>query len=751
MEFFYASLGMCDELRVWLAAHPERVNIPARASGQTLLGTALASSHGVRASLNALSAGYDTRHSSHERTVRMLVEEFNADIGSPNGGDGGTAIHIAVEMGSDELLGYLLLHNAQAAQSPNVFGELPLDQAVRRHGKDSVCAKMLRDVTHTPRIQPVLQPRSTTPAVLAWSEGGDIREKLQRLRVVDSDDDGGNEKDLEAQRRKIREQEDALFPLHPPSPTEGQLPVSLPALGGEQPSNPCSPDVSTSTCLRSSSDNACPHVPLSANGLRPSSTQPWVMRDVSRCLAEVNCDDLVQFRATFGDGFTFLQCRDHYEVRALLPYRVKQLEYYTPVILLVYPPQDQIAHVLPPGAGYTRYRSLIDYENINNFAINRRALYIDPLTGAIIPSLADETLYDSLVVFVQKVIIHNFEQCAPLVDRSSPYAFIPDVPIAVVGTPDDTYHHHRSTKAPLFMSDVLQSRDALRLRVYRVLQDLSRFGDGLFSFEPAKALASGVIPLYRHTNQRGADVRPWGQAPGSPQATQPPSPRLGSYKLCEHILNIRVRIHFLMVSEGLNAQPQIAYREPPVFEILDCGPSAERAADVEHPTWNLLSSLRTLVDGRGRVLPIALEPAYSQWATSEGSLVALLAILQKQLTRCVNQTISQYHATSPTRAHQNCSDEGVAALDELFAESRSGSTPLSAISTSGGIATPLKRVPLCAICGAHRIRFVLVPCRHACMCTACEQRLRAHHRGPSPGFNCPICHVAVTEVWEILQ
>jgi hypothetical protein len=586
MEFRLAAEGNTDELRQWLRAHSERINVPAQGSNMTLLYTAI--NNAKRTDLASLQAG----HSRYLSTVRMLCEEYKADVLAPNGGNYNTALHLAASMGATDIVRYLVETLRTPVDRANVFGERALQMAER--GGHSECAAILQRATE-PQQQKQQQQQSkqrdsvtsnTLGPVASRPHGSSHNSRFHSITVSDSDDDDHDDDvtdtsnangvseadaasrpdDLTGPQRKysntylhstspllqastrVAPTSKGTIRLPPPQHANPQstsmilrpLPATQLAshrendmLGGGSSSNNSDPQPSTPSfksgkgfygSQRKNSNvsvgaGAAAREGASAEPLLPQPVRPRKEYDITKSRILAN-PDLQGFRSAYGDGFKYIQCRDHYEIRGILPYTYRGAVYYTPVIISVYAPASEVSDPNSPlgAAGsqksgvlmggdtssvgglkevYCRYRVCLDMQNLNDFAVSRKAEYLDPVSGAIIPAPGDDK-YQTLTAYIRNVVVRSFEAVPPLIVSTSSYAFPLRPNISQLGAADnaDPYRHHHSHNAPTFMKNALPMRSAAHLRCAAILRDLSKFGDGLGRYFPANHRIVVYVPVF---------------------------------------------------------------------------------------------------------------------------------------------------------------------------------------------------------------------------------------------------------------
>lgn len=810
MEFRLAAEGNTDELRQWLRSHPERVNVPAQGSSMTLLYTAISNAN--RTDLASLQAG----HSRYLNTVRMLCEEYKADVLAPNGGNYNTALHLAASIGATDIVRYLVETLHTPVDRANVFGEQALQMAER--GGFTECSGILRraaaaaNAATTAAGMTTAGQRNSVPtrisgAVASGFQGGGNVSRFHSITVSDSDEDeytssfgvdGGTGTDRSSRVNDgtsspstmpppLQQQQQhsnnvfmvspagaaAVLPRPqyvPPSSGSGVLPATqltsqrgsfmsggsgggtgssnnnsnsgaggsfgtsnnstdprapLPGVSSSQPGNASSPAADNGTQPTSQV-----HAPLLPQPVRPRKEY-----DISKSRILAN-PDLQGFRSAYGDGFKYIQCSDHYEIRGILPYTYRGAVYYTPVIISVYAPASagdststptngnapvdgregpgsgsgtsdpnsplcttgsQRSGVLADGAGsstevYCRYRVCLDMQNLNNFAISRKAEYLDPISGAIIPAPGDDK-YHTLTAYVRNVVIRSFESVPPLIVPTSSYAFPLRPNISQLGAEDsaDPYRHHHSHNAPTFMRNALPTRTAAHIRCAAILRDLSKFGDGLGRYFPANHRIVAYVPVFSErkaavlampqerpytttVDQYSPPASPGGGAndakPVYPSSTEAGSGTGGPKKAVtqqvavEAVVELQVRVwmQFSPVTRtGTNSTDTVVdgreggvYAYPPRVYLVDAAarPPAVLAGATTPPTNALTgrcfeSILRDRISGE--VDPEKIKLSQESWSAN-GSVYDILVELQKVLRDTVESFAVAYTGRHPASA-----------------------------------------------------------------------------------------------------
>ncbi|CCW62892.1 unnamed protein product [Phytomonas sp. EM1] len=744
MEFRLAAEGKVEELRQWLRQHPDRINIPSATARFTLLYTAISNCR--RVDLASLQLG----ENRYFETVRMLCEEFMADVGAPSGGCGNTPVHLCVQNGEEGMLRYLIsvLH---APIRRNALGETPLDLAERGRTESSRrCAALLREELHR---------REGHPSKGGGGSGGGEASPRH----------GGNVEGF--RQTRVPPPSGVWLPFQMETTVGSSTSVAPSAFPSPPLSNAFTPTTSGSTAPLAKTPSFPPPssspVGLKSGGTPPPRTS-YLHRDLTHLKVLPN-PDLRAFRAAYGDGFSFTQCRHHYEIRGLLPYRFEKVVYHTPVILFV----DLAATGTAP---WRRYRALIDLQHLGGYAISRKALYVDPLSGVILPSAREAVVEGGgrdLLDFVRTALIENFERVPPMVGGSSPYGFPVSPVIGEVGTPGDRFRFHHSRSTPAYLRDMLQRRTPRWLLIYRVLQDFSRFGDGLFRYDAAHDVAVGEIPILRTTKTTGGGGSGGGGSSRARDHLYNAYPFLGiaaaasepvEMEGVEFLVRVPVRLLFGDVDEAgrpASSSGEGGYRALPRVFLLS---AAEEASFAGFPPFSCPPTLtawgyacfKGLIQDRrtGLVRPevIASAPSVSRLPvegrskTTEGeaagggftySLYELLVFLQNRLSDALEGVLNDSRdlpRASPffpspldsSGSPKGLPSAGKSLLDDLF---ECPEAPPRGGSANTGLVAGEEPSTSCLLCGVRAQRVGLLPCRHRPLCGECAAKYKSHCRG----------------------
>lgn len=878
MEFRLAAEGNVDELRQWLRSHPERVNVPAPGSNLTLLYTTISNAN--RTDLASLQAG----HSRYLNTVRMLCEEYKADVMAPNGGSYNNALHIAAQIGATDIVRYLVDVLHAPVDRTNVFGERPAQMAER--GGHAECVALLQ---RTPSLT-AARVSVTSANAAANASGNPSRFHSVTVSDSDSDDnaDGGSSTGTGPRWQTSNAMGNgggggggmqsgpvAMVPLplyanpniSPANAAEGPPATQLPAQrgsflssggGGGDPRLPSQPSPQSTPIGQYSALRAESNTSIGTGELPDSTATPPLPRPVrprkeyditkSRILAN---PDLQGMRSAFGDGFKYVQCSDHYEIRGILPYTYRGAVYYTPVIISVYAPASSADCASSPatvagqadgagssasdpssplgtagsqrsglgaesGAGgpvevYCRYRVCLNMQQLNDFAVSRKAEYLDPISGAIIPSPGDDK-YVSLTAYIRNVVVRNFEAVPPLIVPTSSYAFPLQPNVSQLGAAHsaDPYRHHHSLNAPAFMKNALPSRTAAHIRCATILRALSKFGDGLgryfpqthrivvyvpvFSEHKAAVLAMPQERTYTTTvDQSSAPVSPatagGNNGGGSKKAV---SQQVAVEAVAE--LQVRVLMQFnptgaagaAATDASVDGREGGVYAYPPRVYLIDAAahPPAFLTGSSQPTPGSLTGACFAAIlrdADTGEVEPERLKLSQEAWSAS-GSVYDVLVGLQRLLRDTVeayaisytgrrpdsspvqqaNATADAYGRgfTSGVSAGGNASRSPAAAsaLDTFFTSPTSASHPaVSGMGSGGGgevqngggqPSPPGNGGGRCLYCFQPlQSRALLQPCGHDGMCGLCVQRLQSHCREEI--IACPVCRGKVRSVMEV--
>ncbi|EPY29287.1 hypothetical protein STCU_04631 [Strigomonas culicis] len=580
MEFRLAAEGNVEELRAFLRKNPDRVNALNPATHFSLLYTTVL--HGEKkrdllSDCNQTNAtGSTVQLNKYFQQIQMLVDEFGADLNGANGGAADTILHLIAGMDWDAVLAFLLSHyfysNANNTNNDrkldimkrNVFEDRPSQIAARE--KRGNILKLLSDA------EGYLKPSTPAPGA-ANPNNAAHRKEFSKFLVDDSDDEGPTGKKS----------------TPPVTTTTGSNSATPPAAGAAKaPTLKTRPmvDVHRDPNNNNNNNNNNTSASTSGNGGSPFTlATPLLSANTSGKIGgvrfEPRCEkllptgarfhnaDLQNFKTTFGTGFIFYQCKDHYEIKGLLPYTYKGSEYYAPVIICIYAPTStHTIQTTSTGTGkawqcYSRYRCFLNKDMMSGFGINRKAEYLDPVTGAFLASPADCIFSDNLnnnsgrslstgaegagaaaapqpaapfSSFVTNVVLKNFTAVPPMTVITSSYVYestgpadkqaqaaksAPPPPppppsmgpssnnLFLLGTAKDTFRPYHSGAAPRCFSSkhIFARRNNLyKLRVYNILRDVSRFGDGCFFSLPTATTAASPPPQTRFIFDRSRNA-----------------------------------------------------------------------------------------------------------------------------------------------------------------------------------------------------------------------------------------------------
>ncbi|CCW70407.1 unnamed protein product [Phytomonas sp. Hart1] len=686
--------------------------------------------------------------------VRMLCEEFGADVGAPSGGAAQTPLHLCARNGEEELLRYLVEARGAVIRA-NALGETPLDIAERATtATGQRCAAFLRE--HLALAAPSTSPSysfNSSPAPSLGVCGENLflpgSTSVSTSNVL--------------RQTRVHHQLNLWSPF--------TIEASSPPLVGPHSLTSITGDGSA----HDTSHSHVSHPPLSSSsylylegGTLTSIKRPYFHRDLTG-LERLPDDDLQGFREAYRSGFTFTQCRHHYEIRGLLPYNFENVIYYTPVILFV----DHTAMPLPSSSSsqqLKRYRALIDLQNLSAYAISRKALYIDPLSGAIIPSAQDLLVCRNLTDFVRVALIQNFERVPPMVVASSPYAFPFSSAVGLIGSAADRFRYHCSQSSPVYFRDVLEKRTPEWHLAYRILQDFSRFGDSLFKYDIGQHVATGYIPILREIKKSGeassslARVRDHfynassylEMAPASSSAGMNPCGNSSSGSTttwnaassdvieAELMLMIPVKLVFLdpHKERPLSLHGSTAERPPsclspganptqPRVYLLDVaeGPRSAHPDPFSAPAEFSSSStsalnyacFKTFIQDKrtGLVRPEIIASACASFPDGAFSLYEMLVFLQGLFTKALEEFLGKASLNSPP-ASPTASRKSW--WDELFEVGDPSSPPRARDGGEGGPEN-------CLLCRKNAATVVLLPCWHRPLCGACAAAYKLHCRG----------------------
>ncbi|KAK7198684.1 Ankyrin repeats (3 copies)/Ankyrin repeat [Novymonas esmeraldas] len=893
MEYRHAADGNTEELRAWLRAHPERVNVPAKGSNMTLLYTCISNCH--RTDVASLQAGC----SRYLDTVSMLCEEYRADVLAPNGGSFNTALHLAASTGATGIVRYLVDVLHTPVDKENIFNERPV-QLAQRNGHVE-CAAILSAAaalqSRPPQQSPLSRGASLQHIHIGSSGGGGSSSgpgRFQSMTVSDSDDEEGAHAGVDGSwggnglPRQVRSDGVGLSSLAPQHTTRGSgvctapsftsfgegssvraSPLPLPTLrrhaSGTGAASFSGATASTTTIASTSLPPLLPGIHANSGAavaLPPPPPPPPLPLPVrprrefditaSRVLAN---PDLQGFRSAYGDGFKYVQCSDHYELRGILPYTYRGTVYFTPVIISVYAPaaaaetsdgslspcgslpskasfthgagaaaaaaaavasgaatgtSSPTASATPdvaPRVVYCRYRVCVNVQRLNDFAISRKAEYLDPISGAVLPAPGDDK-YQTLTAYVRNVVVRNFEAVPPLIVPTSSYAFPLRPNVAALGSGGgsaaDTYRHHHSHSAPSFMQNALPLRTPSHVRCATILRSLSRFGDGLCRYFPARHRIVAHVPLYSERKSAVlaiAQERPYtttvGQtSPPPPAATATATAQLPASKLnavegampvaggkagvtqqvvVEAVaeLHVRVLLQFTVSPSTGDAVEGGTYASPPRVYLVDAAtrptvPPVDATAGGAAAAALTTQCFTGLMADResGEVRPELIRLSPESWRAS-GSVYDILVELQRALSGVLESFAMRYTNRSAATAaaavaspHHAAASPPPAALDDFFTTPTTQASPTAVAASGtrsggggggggGGDVALRNSAGVCLYCGQalHASRVLLQPCGHDGLCGLCVQRLQSHCREEI--FACPVCHGAVQRVMEV--
>lgn len=667
-EFIYASEGNVAALRTWLQSNRERVNLPNPNTRHTLLYTATCADRGS--------------------VVAMLVTEFNADISVPCGAIDNTCLHVAAEHCNEDILSFLLSFGIPPKR--NALNQLPLDlarQQLGRHPSAQNCIVMLQMVEEQPDKQGLTSATETFNPFMSITQPVSSADQL-RPSAYQSPMSGGefNYSDL-LEREKQWLGVDSVAASSP-----GGLPSAQRVKKWYE------------------------GMPRDTRHLDRSKPLPY---------------DLQELRRAYKGVFKFYETCQNYRAQGMLPYKYNGEMYYTPVILIVTKThagdryksgsesgvnpstsdKDRTALtsscVLDNSSGVrsSPYRALIDIKALAGLSINRRATYIDPRSGAIIPSSADAKVR-SLVQYVSDVILANFSLIAPLT-RSN----------------DSTKVVNNS--GPLFYP--FSHRREITTRVLRAL---SQFCDNAFTYDAVTCTAEGHLPITKVSPFSSASVDLH-----EPTVTSGGISKAAPLDLLEGdvVMKLPLRIKF---------DPNGDFTDVPRLYFptaLDSSPERRALQPIIEDSTNGKLDLRNFT-------------SIQDWST-HGSLQAVLKEVQEKAT----DLIVKYCKENPGPAHSASGSGGSFEPSE-----NSAVTPaLSPIAAGSGSSqhvrahghstaeTHVKERELstkCVTCLDAEKDVLLLPCRHLALCSTCSV---TYIERQMDGMLCPICRVVVEQAMQI--
>lgn len=477
----YAKKGDRNSLFAFLTACKKNgtldINMLHPLTGETLLYTTVAHTPLPMSNKLASEKGYVF-------TIRLLCENFGADIGAGCSGTGRTPIHLAAERKSVEITKYLVV-SQKGPLKPDAGGIDPYTLAVQCGSLE--CAKIIEDeslqraltesslnstqphnvlkgLMGSPRSIDVIPPK-TDGAFL----GGGHLQASESTHIYQSPPTQVN---TQRPVRPMSAQEQ-----HPPQTSISRFIQDITIADSDEDSSG-SPNVAVATPPKYAhgsknstlSDPVAPATPPSNNfdnkriavsGRNTNGDSSLPSPSPLREAPQLILNEVFEFKKKYSESFDFVYMIQNTDaqtgalhvlsIRGLIPYCVQGSTYFGPIIVLGFYPsalceQSTSSSLLHPteqsdcGANRGRssvnstktspfFKAFVDVNNMNGFLLNKRATsYFDPFTGAFLPSPSDY-LFKRLSLFVEFVVVRNFEAIAPLVVSKSASAFKGCVPL----------------------------------------------------------------------------------------------------------------------------------------------------------------------------------------------------------------------------------------------------------------------------------------------------------------------------------
>lgn len=469
--------GRLKDITEWLHANTApmgsfSINSTEKESGQTLLITA------IDAVPTPIRTGVQ-EDMAFVYTIRLLCEAYDADISFPCGEKKHTAAHRAVLKKNIDVLRYIVC-NRQSRFCKDTDGLDPLGLAKKVGYTDGV--KLIEKEMEKRGIQPSQFLRSPTNAVEAklLNESGTTplrsskptRDRSQRTpqKSMASARRGENSgRDVEGSlERRWKTNERGLAPKISSGAT------ILDSNRFQRAQSPSEKRSSLSLASRSLSSN--PHTFITT--LCPPRSVPTLIQQESA--------EFMKLCGTTTD-VSFFQIRDLLvnrkpigyllRFRGLLSYSIRGNTYHAPAVVLAYYPKaiyekEDVSNVAPPSSMpsarfgdasksvppdpkgnsirspvtqlynasnsdgdyrsyfYPRFRAFLDRKNLSKYCLNARAsTYLDPFSGAFLPSASDH-MFASLALYVKYGVIRCFEAVPPMVVSASSAALPECIPLS---------------------------------------------------------------------------------------------------------------------------------------------------------------------------------------------------------------------------------------------------------------------------------------------------------------------------------
>lgn len=449
------------------------INSVEKESGQTLLATA------IDAVPTPIRTGVQ-EDMAFVYTIRLLCEAYEADLSFPCGEKKHTAAHRAVLKKNIDVLRYIVC-NRQSPFCKDIDGLDPYSLAKKLGYTDGV--KLLEKEMEKRGLQPSLLPTKSTANVREGKLPNDsvmsslrsptlARDRSQRtprknMPSIKNADNGSRDMESSLERRwKANDR------------------------GLAQKVSSTASALDSSRFQRShSSENLSP---LSLAGRCPlSKVRTFITTLCSPkslpALIQQESSEFIKLCGTTTD-ISFFQIRDMFvnrkpigyllRFRGLIPYIIRGNTYHAPTVVLAYYPKAiyekedanyavSPSSILsgrigapsksPPAEGkgnsirssftqlynfsssendyrsyfYPRFRTFLDKNNLSKYCLNARAsIYLDPFSGAFLPSASDH-MFASLALYVKYGVIRCFEAIPPMVVSESSASLPECVPLSV--------------------------------------------------------------------------------------------------------------------------------------------------------------------------------------------------------------------------------------------------------------------------------------------------------------------------------
>nr|CCD17129.1 unnamed protein product [Trypanosoma congolense IL3000] len=673
-EFTYAAEGDVDALRGWLLGYPDRINLQDATTAETLLHRA--------AVCGRMSI------------VKMLVSEFRADMGVPCGALLDTCLHIAAKRCDLVMLSFLI--ESGAPLKANALNRYPIDLVLELGVIDSDAAECVKKLREYEEMLKLNGPSGASTSVQSAgvpcpaSLLSEVKKESPKVYSAEGFNSGTDASQI-----------DLLFNM-------------------------------------ASADATVLEKPRPLRGSRNSGTERK-----SRTLHFFSSEerlpyDLHEFREAYGAAFNFYESHEHYYARGLLPYNYNGTVYYTPLILLVVKlhksdkngsrseskgspipsvmPGGNANHVVNDSRGShgSPYRSIIDRKNLAGLLINRKATYIDPCSGVIIPSEADVGCR-SLKQYVKDVVLACFEHIPPLTNNSAPARAV-------------------CSSGPLFSF----YPDMRYIKVH-ILRELSATYASVFTYDSSTRTVEGHIPIIKVIELPSLEV----QVPGSTVGNVNEQPNTVSALESDVVLRLPLRLQFSMNGHFDDA-PRVYF------------PTAASGTAMGQVCYNMLHSI--VIDCRTGAVNPDIFPSIQLWR-QHGSLQRVLLELQEKATSlvmayCKEDAVNlsgtyefsaDWSTTGKGEGSSTCGDDLLLLSPPLLRTGgRSNFHEDSCASVKGMSEAEVSSK--CIFCLDRVKDALLLPCRHLALCTVCSAM---YGRNRGEGMLCPICRAHVEQTIKV--